>query len=360
MRRKMPALLALAAVIFYAGSNASCSGWGSGVRVFLEEPFPEKLSSWRLFEKSSAPLRPNVGLIPYDLNTPLFSDYAAKYRFVWMPAGQAATYNEDEAFSFPVGTILSKTFAFPEGNGKGDGERLIETRLLVRAKNGWVALPYIWNEAQTEAVLSVAGGVEDVAMKDAAGATQKIHYVIPNTNECAQCHEKSKTLLPIGLKARHLNRDFDYAGGRENQIAHWTKVGYLRDAPSVEQWPRAPVWNEAASGSVEARARAYLDANCAHCHQPGGSAGYTGVLLGWKEQDHRRLGYCKNPNSAGYSGNLSFDVVPGRPDESILLYRMLSSRPKEMMPEIGRSLVHREGALLVREWLASLEGSCDQ
>ena len=143
MRRKMPALLALAAVIFYAGSNASCSGWGSGVRVFLEEPFPEKLSSWRLFEKSSAPLRPNVGLIPYDLNTPLFSDYAAKYRFVWMPAGQAATYNEDEAFTFPVGTILSKTFAFPEGNdkGKGEGERLIETRLLVRVSRGGSRFP---------------------------------------------------------------------------------------------------------------------------------------------------------------------------------------------------------------------------
>ncbi|MEP7271713.1 MAG: SO2930 family diheme c-type cytochrome, partial [Acidobacteriota bacterium] len=328
-------------------------------RVFLGEPFPETLSSWRLFERGGALLRPNVGVVPYDLNSALFSDNAAKYRFVWMPAGEAASYDEEESFSFPVGTIFSKTFAFPSVDESGNGEHLIETRLLVRANKGWVALPYIWNNAQTEAVLTVAGGVEDVTVKDATGAAQNIRYGIPNTNECAQCHERSKTLLPIGPKARHLNRDFVYADGRENQLTHWTKIGYLRGAPAVELSPRAAVWNDPASGTVEARARAYLDVNCAHCHQSGGSAGYTGFLLGWKVQDQRRLGYCKNPNSAGFSGNLAFDVVPGKPDESILLYRMLSTRPKEMMPEIGRSLAHHEGAVLVREWLAALKGDCE-
>jgi uncharacterized repeat protein (TIGR03806 family) len=356
MLRRIPALLALAAVALYAGSNASCSLLSSGVQVFLDEPYPEKLSAWRLFENGT--VRPGKSVVPYDLNTPLFSDYAAKYRTVWMPAGQFATYHEDDTFTFPVGTILSKTFAFPKKSG--DGEQLIETRLLVHAKNGWVALPYVWNESQTEAKLAVAGGVEDVTLRDSEGATKKTRYVIPNKNECAQCHEKSKTLLPIGPKARQLNRDFVYAEATENQIAHWTKVGYLRGAPDVDKWPRAAVWNDAKSGSVEMRARTYLDANCAHCHQPGGSAGYTGFLLTWNENDPRRLGYCKNPNSAGYSGDLSFDVVPGKPDESILLYRMLSTRPKEMMPEIGRSVVHHEGAALVREWLGELKGSCGQ
>jgi uncharacterized repeat protein (TIGR03806 family) len=364
MVRRIPALLVLTSVLLYAGSNASCSLLSSGVKVFLDEPYPETLSAWRLFERGSTPLRPNKDVVPYDLNTPLFSDYAAKYRTVWMPSGQSATYHQDEAFTFPVGTILSKTFAFPvvnaSGEVKGDGERLIETRLLVHATKGWVALPYIWNEAQTEAKLSVAGGAEDVTLRDSEGAVKKTRYVIPNTNECAQCHEKAKTLLPIGLKARQLNRDFPYANLTENQIAHWSKVGYLHGAPALEQVPRTAIWNDARSGTVEARARAYLDANCAHCHQPEGSAGYTGFLLTWNEMDERRLGYCKNPNSAGYSGDLSFDVVPGKPDESILLYRMLSTRPKEMMPEIGRSVVHHEAAALVREWLAELKGNCGE
>lgn len=355
MRRSAPSMLLPAALIFFACVNASCGGWRSGVRVHLVEPFPDKLSSWGLFEGRGAPLKPSPGVIPYDLNTPLFSDYADKYRFVWMPEGQSASYSDEEEFDFPFGTILSKTFAFP-----ADGrEQLIETRLLVRVSAGWVALPYIWNKSQTEAHLVVAGGVQDVSFKDPSGAVQKIRYSIPNVNECAQCHERSKALLPIGPKARHLNRDFDYADGSENQLARWTRIGYLRGAPAPALAPRLAVWDDAKSATVEARARAYLDANCAHCHQSGGSAGYTGFLLDWKETDRRRLGYCKNPNSAGYSGNLAYDVVPGRPEESILLYRMLSTRPKEMMPEIGRSLVHSEGAMLVREWLASLEGRCE-
>lgn len=362
MRRRLPALLILVSVVLYAGSNASCSLLSSGVKVFLDEPYPETLSSWNLFEEGSLPLRPNKSVVPYELNTPLFSDYAAKYRTVWMPSGQAAAYHEDDVFTFPVGTILTKTFAFPKLNANGDasGERLIETRLLVHGNKGWVALPYIWNEAQTEARLAVAGGVEDVTLRDSEGVTKKTRYVIPNTNECAQCHDRDKKLLPIGPKARQLNRDFAYAEATGNQISHWTKVGYLTGAPAVERWPRAAVWNDAKSGSVEARTRTYLDANCAHCHQAGGSAGYTGFLLTWNEKDTRKLGYCKNPNSAGYSGDLSFDVVPGKPDESILLYRMLSTRPKEMMPEIGRSVVHHEAAALVREWLAELKGNCGQ
>ena len=124
MRRKMPALVVLAAVIFYAGLNASCCGWSSGVRVFLDEPFPEMLSAWRLFDQTAAPLRPQTGVVPYDLNT----------------------------VAFPALDVRRN----------GPGERLIETRLLVRGNKGWVALPYIWNEAQTEAVLSVAGGVQKV------------------------------------------------------------------------------------------------------------------------------------------------------------------------------------------------------
>lgn len=378
MRRRRLAALALATLFLYASCN-----WigGDDVQPFLAEPYPEKLSAWRLFEVAAAlpdsssgstagssssssaglsagsPLKPNKGVIPYDLNTPLFSDYAEKYRFVWMPSGSSAVYTEEEAFEFPIGTIISKTFAFPSSDGSSR-ERLIETRLLVKTEKGWVALPYIWNDEQSEATLAVAGGVTDVEWRDRTGAVHRTSYSIPNTNECAQCHERDKKLLPIGPKARHLNREYDYPEGRANQLVYWSRAGYLRGAPDPDAAPRAPVWNDPASGTVEARARTYLDINCAHCHQSGGSAGYTGFLLGWKEQDKRRLGYCKNPNSAGYSGNLEFDLVPGRPEESILIYRMMSTRPKEMMPEIGRSLAHREGIVLVREWLAALEGDC--
>jgi hypothetical protein len=113
------------------------------------------------------------------------------------------------------------------------------------------------------------------------------------------------------------------------------------------------MWSDTSSGTLDARARSYLDNNCAHCHQPGGTAGYTGVDLR-TSADLRTFGVCKSPNSSGRVGNLSYDLVPGHPEQSILLARMESVRPKEMMPQIGRSVVHEEGAALIREWIKSL------
>src|SRR5216684_5866683 len=135
-------------LIFVAAFALGLAGCGKDVRPHLVEPFPKKLSAWKLF---TADLHPNTGVIPYDLNTTLFTDYATKRRYVWMPRGQAAVYEPDDTFDFPKGTILVKTFSYPDG-GK---ERLIETRLLVHANDGWVPLPYVWNAQQTDAILDV-------------------------------------------------------------------------------------------------------------------------------------------------------------------------------------------------------------
>jgi uncharacterized repeat protein (TIGR03806 family) len=345
--------LRLVLVLIAASCSLSCELLGSGVRSYVAEPFPAKLSKWRLFESTGGVLKPNQRVVPYDLNTPLFSDYASKYRTIWMPEGKTATYNGEDVFEFPVGTIITKTFAFPDEKNPGR-ERLIETRLLVRAKDGWKALPYVWNEARTEATLQIVPDPVEISFKDPAGRSHNITYSIPNTNECAQCHERDKTLLPIGSKARNLNREFAYAEGAANQLDHWTKIGYLAGAPASTEAPKAPAWDDPKSGTLDARARAYLDNNCAHCHQPGGVAGYTGSWLRYNETDPRRLGYFKPPNSAGYTGGRPFDIVPGKPEDSILLYRMESTRPKERMPELSREIVHQEGIALIREWLASL------
>lgn len=143
------------AVFGSAALLALVTGCSRQVRSHIDEPFPAKLSAWQLFTGKPADLKPNQGVVPYDLNTPLFSDYASKYRFVWMPAGTSATYNPTEAFEFPVGTILSKTFAYPDAAYPGK-RRLVETRLLVHGTEGWATLPYVWNQAQTEATLDVA------------------------------------------------------------------------------------------------------------------------------------------------------------------------------------------------------------
>jgi len=318
------------------------TGCSKDVRTHLNEPYPKKLSAWKLFTGNPADLMPNQGVIPYDLNTPLFTDYATKRRFVWMPAGRPATYKSDDTFDFPPGTILSKTFSYPDAQGK---ERLIETRLLVNASGGWVALPYVWNAAQTEGTLDINADPVDVKWKNT-----NIHYVIPNSNQCKECHDQNKVTGPIGPKARHLNRD--------NQLAHWTQIGYLQGAP--EQAPKQPVWNDPSTGSLAERARAYLEVNCAHCHSPGGSASNTGLYLTDLETDPMRIGFCKTPVAAGKaSADMLFDAIRGHPELSILVHRMASDEPKIMMPEIGRTIVHQEGVALIRSWLASLEGDCN-
>ncbi len=353
-QRSLPLVAAVCAILPLISLGCANHSF-TPVRSYLQEPFPATLSAWHLFVSQSPHLQPNDRVIPYDLNTPLFSDYASKYRFVWMPAGTSATYNENGVFAFPVGTILAKTFAFPDQNHPGK-ERLIETRLLVHTSSGWIGLPYIWNEEQTEARLDLAPDPVPIRYTDSTGARRDFTYFIPNANECKQCHDNNHAMQPIGPKARNLNKDFAYADGPANQLAHWTKVGYLQGAPSPDQSPKAAVWNDPNSGPPAARARAYLDNNCAHCHQPGGSAGYTGVDLRATAAtlDLRSFGICKSPNSSGRVGNLTYDLVPGHPEQSILLARMTSTRPKEMMPQIGRSTVHEEAVALIRDWIQSL------
>ena len=144
---------------------------------------------------------------------------------------------------------------------------------------------------------------------------------------------------PIGPKARHLNRDLDYPEGRFNELAYWTRIGYLKGAPDPAQAPRQPVWDNPASGSIEARARAYLEVNCAHCHSPQGSASNTGLYLSDLESDQVRIGFCKTPVATGKaSADMLFDSVRGHPEVSILIHRMASDEPKIMMPEIGRTI----------------------
>ena len=342
----------LAIVLAFVLVLAGCRRESADVRPYLSEPFPEKLSDWHLFTASAPALSPNKGVIPYDLNTPLFSDYASKYRFVWMPVGTSATYRADGVFDFPVGTILAKSFAFPV-DGNPAREHLVETRLLVHTNGGWVGLPYIWNESETEARLDLAPNPVSIRFTDVSARRHEFTYFIPNANECKQCHENNHVMLPIGPKARNLNKDFAYADGTANQLAYWSRTGYLKGVPEVAQIPAVAKWSANSSGTLDARARAYLDNNCAHCHQPGGTAGYTGVDLRMSA-DLRTFGICKSPNSSGRVGNLSYDLVPGRPEQSILLARMESVRPKEMMPQIGRSVVHEEGVALIKDWIRLL------
>ncbi|MBI3544636.1 MAG: right-handed parallel beta-helix repeat-containing protein, partial [Deltaproteobacteria bacterium] len=314
------------------------------------------LSQYRLFADATDPTRAPNGGVPYDLTTPLFSDYATKHRFVFVPPQQKAQYVADDAFDFPVGTVIAKTFGF------GIPERVVETRLLVRRPDGWVGLPYLWAENRRDAALSLGGGATDVSFVSAVGKPIRTRYAIPSANQCASCHAVSgeTSLEPIGPKARLLNRDFAYDDGTYNQLVAWSKLGILAGAPdNPAEAPRLPAWDKPADAPVAARARAYLEVNCAHCHSATGLARNTGVFLEASVTDRTKLGVCKTPVAAGIgAGKNLYDVVPGKPKKSIMIYRLGATHAKIKMPQIGRSVVHDEGLELVKEWIKGLDGSC--
>lgn len=316
------------------------------------------LSEYDLFEGPMAEMRPAAGVMPYDLNSALFSDYAWKSRFIKLPEGGKIEYREGGAFEFPLGTIIAKTFYFPmDFNDPSQGRRLIETRILLLRKTGWIGVPYLWNDDQTDAVSEVAGATAHVSWTHYDGSERSNDYIIPNLNDCKRCHKTSETFEPIGPRARHLNKDYDYEHGAENQLAYWTRMGILTGAPDdPAQAPKLVAWDDETSGTVEERARAWLEINCAHCHSSTGPARNSGLYLLSSVTDPYKLGVYKTPVAAGRgSGGHKYDIIPGKPDESILLFRLESTHPGMVMPEFGRTLVHEEANALIRQWIQEME-----
>ena len=317
------------------------------------EVYPkEKLSDYNFFSGRLADLSPAEGVVPYSINTPLFSNYSEKLRFVKLPTGSRISYRDSGTFDFPVGTVLIKNFLYPLDFRKPEKGRLIlETRLLVHEETGWQAYPYIWDEKQTDAVYDPAGETRQVRYISESGRKINTSYLIPNKNQCKGCHLSGDKLVPLGPSAWQLNSS---RPGETGQLRKWNELGILEGFPGSDAVPAGIVWDNYATGSLNDRARAYLDANCAHCHSQQGSANTSGLFLDVYEKDPTHLGVYKSPVAAGRgAGDLDFDIVPGEPNNSILIFRMSTNDPAIAMPEIGREQVHREGLSLIEEWIRS-------
>jgi uncharacterized repeat protein (TIGR03806 family) len=315
----------------------------------------EKLSDYGFFTGPLKNLSPAEGIVPYSLNAALFSDYAYKQRFIKIPAGEKAIYNPDEVFEFPEGTVLIKNFYYPADFRKPkENIRILETRLLMLENGIWKTLPYIWNDEQTEAYLNVAGKNIDVSWTHHDGTVRQVKYSVPNMNQCKNCHLKGDKVIPIGPSARQLNGDYEYAEGKQNQLAHWKSLDKV-DLPSADLLPKLARYDNDKE-LISNRARAWLEINCAHCHRADGPAKTSGLHLLASETDASKLGIGKAPVAAGKgSGGLSYGIVPGKPDESILQFRIESVHPGIMMPELGRTIVDEEGVKLVRQWISEMK-----
>ncbi len=206
-------------------------------------------------------------------------------------------------------------------------------------------------------MLALGGGSAAVSWIHFDGSPRATTYEIPSAIECGFCHFGSGD-DPIGPKARLLNRDLDYPSGTANQIDHWASLGILAGAPPSSSAPRLPVWDDPLDGTLEQRARAYIESNCQHCHNPAGRASFTDINFRHDQPLDQTYGICKEASDGGAGVGLTYAWVPGDPASSIAVFRMGSISDGIKMPELERSVVHEEGRALVESWIQTLSGTC--
>ncbi len=309
----------------------SCKSDDSPTEITVTYPTPEllaNLSELNLFKGDLKDLTPTDVVAVYDLQTPLFTDYCHKKRFISIPKGQAMEYNGEGFPVFPDNTILAKTFYYNIDERNPDlGKKIIETRVLIKKAGIWEIGNYIWNEDQTEAIRDEAGATQNISWIDMQGNTKTVDYKIPDYATCIMCHTNRGVRVPIGPKIRNMHKN--------NQLQNFIDKGILTGIDNVNAVTKLPNWEDT-SYTEEQRSRAYLDVNCAHCHQPGGY-------------------YSVNFNDSfefRYETRFSDTHIYEKRDP--IMTRIESNIENYKMPFVGTTLNHTEAIDLLNSYLNSL------
>jgi uncharacterized repeat protein (TIGR03806 family) len=324
---------------------------------------PAQLSQVGIFTNTPT-MAPYAGLIPYAPNTPLWSDGALKTRYMAVPhAGGFITPNEQITFAptgswtFPAGTVLVKTFELQTNADDPTAIRRLETRLLVRDINGAVyGVTYKWRSDNSDADLLTTSSNEDIAILTSSGTVTQTWYY-PSLADCLTCHTRVANYA-LGLSTRQLNGNFTYGNGvTDNQLRAINRAGLFNpaineaDIPNYE--PLAALTNTAVS--FETRARSYLDANCAQCHQPGGSG------PGFDARFDTPLTNQDLIYGVLAKGNLGYDnadvVVPQDIWRSVLYDRINTTEATIKMPPLGRNLIDTNAVAVFANWINGLAGT---
>ncbi|WP_339753057.1 hypothetical protein [uncultured Winogradskyella sp.] len=335
--------------------NVSITITSSSIVTFFtgDTPF-QNLSEYNFFEGDLKNLNPSFGVIPYDLISPLFTDYAHKKRFIWMPNGVKANYIDDySTLDFPTGTALIKNFYY-DNVLPNSTTKIIETRIMYKKTEGWEFAKYVWNDEQTEAYFQNDGSYIDLSWVE-NNITKTVNYRIPSRAECFVCHNTASIPIPIGPKPQNLNRNYEFADGTMNQLSKLIEFGYLENA-LPNNIDTTVAWDDT-SQSLESRVRSYVDINCAHCHSDDSYCDYRPMRFAYQvNADSENLGVCVEPETQFIPN--SYIVTPNNLDLSILYYRINTTDESLRMPLFGRTLKHEEGVRLVQEWITSLT-NCD-
>ena len=306
--------------------------------------FPQRLSQTGLFRDTAA-LTPAPGLVEYEVNVPFWSDGALKRRWIALPGTSSAGFAASGAWTFPPGTVLVKHF---EVDAVG-GRRRLETRVLIHEVGGWAGYTYVWDPNGLDATLDAGAGTT-IPVQLAAGA---ITYPVPSRAQCLACHAPGAGSV-LGVRTEQLARTFTYPNGvTDDQLRAWGHVGLVSPDPSgtagLVALPRA---NDAGAG-LEPRARAYLAANCAHCHQPGGPAA-VGIDLRFQTPlaASGLLGVAPTRGDLGLANPAL--IRAGSKESSVLWERLRRRDGTTQMPPLASHRVDQAAVDLIGQWIDGL------
>ena len=314
----------------------SCLNDSDDYVVLQDDPiiaeFLPNLSQLNLFIGDLNTLTVNSNMFKYELNTQLFTDYAHKLRIIGLPEGATLQYEDDGFPIFPTGTLIAKTFYYNlDETNPNSGQKIIETRVLIKEETEWTIGNYVWNEDQTDAVLDTNQHNVTVDFVNETGDDVTVNYVVPGANDCTKCHSNNNNVTPIGPKLRTMN--FNING--INQLQHFIDNGYLANAPDPSEIEVLPNWEDDVNYSLEERSRAYFEVNCAHCHIPGG--------------------FCEFQSTLNFAFETDFNDTNIFERRFSISSRMSIYFPGVSMPLIGTTMIHTQGYDLIQEYLDSLD-----
>lgn len=318
---------------------------------------PQKLSETGAF-KDVRRLIPADELIPYDLVVPFWSDHALKARWIAVPTGETVKFSLHGEWMFPAGTVLVKHFDLAIDETHPEETRRLETRLIVRDEAGGIyGVTYKWRSDNSDADLLPASLTEDITVKTATGERVQPWYY-PSGEDCRKCHTPNAGFV-LGLKTRQLNRDLSYRSNvTDNQLRAWNHAG-LFDAPlpehEIKDFPKLARLDDPTL-SLEQRARSYLDANCAHCHRPGGTVAEFDARFDTPLARQKLVG---GPVLIDQGIDRARIVAPNDIWRSILFMRTNTTEAFKM-PPLARNTIDEPGMALLREWIESLHGPAVQ